>query len=315
MKKLRVCIVMTLFLVITGVLLTGCSFRYSIGKGSNFLSKEDAKEFNVDNPVLDPITSIVIYTGAANVELIESDHFAVVIDYLYWEEEPEYTLENGKFYFDDRKAFPESYSINFNLDNKIKIYLPASTQLTDLSIQNASGDVTLSGFIAENMQVTISYGDFELKNAASKVADITLSSGTSKISEFQAGKLNFTNSYGNAIFTKINTDEMKLPSEVSYDSFDINMSSGDVTINQLNVNSASIRDSYGNISLNKITAEDFRMDLSSGNLELKDGDLQHIDVSNSYGDVTLQLIGIESDYSMNLNTSYGDIKVGSNSYD
>jgi DUF4097 and DUF4098 domain-containing protein YvlB len=306
------------FFVLAGAgLLTGCGFHYTIGfgNGGNYLDRDDAKEFKVEKSAVDPITSINIHTGMAEVELVKSDDFYVEIDYLYWEEEPEYSLDNGKLYFDDSDSFPNSYSINFSLNNTVKIYLPEASALEDLSIENSTGDVTLAGFVADDMDVTVSYGDLTLKDAAAAEADITLSSGRSRISDFQAGELNFRNSYGNADFTNINTGDALLPADVSYDSADITMSSGDVRITGMNIASVEIDNSYGNITCKDIIANDFRMELSSGNLNVDASDLKNVDIRNSYGDVTLNLSAPAEDYSLDLDTSYGDIKVDGKSYD
>lgn len=315
-KFKRIVVTMAIVMVIGG-LLTGCGMHYAFnwGTGTNYLNKADAKEFHVKKAVVDPITSIEIRSGFAEVELIEADKFYVEIDYLYWEDEPEYTLEDGNLYFDDSNAFPNSYSINFNLNNKIKIYLPKASALSDLSIKDASGDVTLESFVADDMSIVVSYGDFTIKNGAAAKADITLSSGTSNITDFQVGKLDFTNSYGNANFSNINTGEPLLASDITADSLNISMSSGNVKINGLNIGSLDISNSYGNISCKDITADDFESDLSSGALDVKDADFKDIDISNSYGDVTLQLLGPETDYSYDLDTSYGNIKVGNKDYE
>ncbi len=315
MKKGFNKLIIAMLVLAAGSLLTGCGFHYVSGWGTNFLDRDDAIEFNVEKSVVSPITSITIDTRIADVELIEAEDYYVEINYLYWEEEPEYRIEGGKLYFDDRNAFPDSYSINFNLNNTIKIYLPKASALEDLDIQDSSGDVSIASFVAEDLNVTVSYGDLVVKDAAAVEANITLSSGTSKISDFQAGELNFTNSYGNAKFTNINTGDAFLSSETTYNKVDISMSSGDVTINGMQVESIKIDNSYGDIDCEEVTAKEFNMDLSSGNLDVKDSVLEEVDVNNSYGNVTLRLSGSEANYSLDLNTSYGDITVGNKDYD
>jgi DUF4097 and DUF4098 domain-containing protein YvlB len=308
-------ITVLLFLLAAGTLFTGCGFRYVAGWGTNFLDRDDAKEFEVQKAVVEPITSIDIQTRMADVELIEADDFYVEIDYLYWDQEPEYSIEDGKLVFDDSDALPDSYSINFNMKNTIKIYLPKVSALTSLNIENASGDVAIGSFVADDMNITVSYGDLTVKEAAAIDADITLSSGTSRVSDFQVSKLDFTNSYGNAKFTDINTNDQLLPSGTSLESIDIEMSSGDITLKGLNTSSLTIDNSYGDIECENLIAEKLDLDLSSGDLDVKSSDIKDIEVSDSYGDVTLRLPGPDTDYSLDLTTSYGDITVGDKDYD
>lgn len=315
MKKQITKILTKLFIILTaGAFFTGCGFSYVINS-ANTLKKEDAETFVIDKSVTAPITELQIHTGMAQVELIPSDNYYVEINYLYWNEKPEYTLEDGVLIFDDSDALPNSYSINFKLDNYIKIYLPEAAVLNDLLIENSSGDVTVAGFFADNMQITVSYGDFAMQDAAAAQADITLSSGNSQISDFQVGTLDFTNSYGNAEFTNINTDLSLLPSGMAFDQFNVTMSSGDITLHNLKSNSVDLNDSYGDITCDAVSAKEAELNLSSGNLKLDNADIMELAVNNSYGDATLSLLGSSEDYGMDLNTSYGKIKVGDKDYE
>ncbi len=313
-KKLTKTLGLVLFITVSIVLMSGCGFTYVIN-ATNRLDRKDAKEFNIDKTKVEPITDIKIHTGIAEVELLEADDFYVEIEYLYWEEEPEYSFENGRLIFDDSECFPNSYSINFNLDNHIRIYLPKESHLNNINIEDASGDVNINGFIAEDLNITVSYGDFTMKEAAALEADITLSSGSSKITDFQVSELNFTNSYGNASFTDINTKLLRLEEGTEWKYFKVTMSSGDVNIKGLITNSIDITDSYGDITMNTLTTNDLELNLSSGNCELVQCDAVTTDIRNSYGDVTLQVLGASDDYSLDLDTSYGKIRVGENRYE
>ncbi len=305
---------LALFIVIGITLMTGCGFTYVIN-ATNRLDRDDAKEFKVEKTEVAPITNIDIQTSIAEVELIEAEQFYVEIDYLYWDEKPEYSFENGELHFDDSDCYPNSYSINFNLDNYIRIYLPKNSNLKNISIEDSSGDVNITGFIADKLDVTVSYGDFTMKEAAAADADITLSSGTSRISDFQVSELEYTNSYGNATFTDINTTSLRLPEGTIWEFVDVTMSSGDVEIKDLNSNSIDITNSYGDITMDTLTADNLELNLSSGDCEIIKGDAVMMDISNSYGDVTLGLLGASSDYSLDLDTSYGKIRVGENHYE
>jgi DUF4097 and DUF4098 domain-containing protein YvlB len=279
------------------------------------LDREDAKEFIIEKTATDAITSIKIDTRIADVELISSDNFYVEINYLYWDEEPEYSLEDGKLIFDDRNSLPDSYSIDFHLDNSVKIYLPEAAAMERVSIDNSSGNVILAGFAADDLKAEVAYGDFTMNNAAAKKADIRLSSGKSDISDFWSGELKFENSYGNADFTNINTGESLLSPDIELNKVDINMSSGSVDINGLRTKTLDIENSYGNVTCENLTADTFDADLSSGELRVRKADCKKSSISNSYGDVNLKLSGSQDDYFLDLDTSYGNITVAGESYD
>ncbi len=302
------------------LLLAACSFLYGCGfsyviNSAHQLARADAKEFTVEKTEVPAITKIDIRTRIADVEFIQADSFAVEINYLYWDREPEYELKDGILTFDDSDSFPESYSINFNLHNLIKIYLPKDSAMDYVSIEDSSGDVDITGFTAEDLDVTVSYGDFTMEEASASTADITLSSGMSRISDCNVGELDFTNSYGNAKFTNINTENFSLPGGASNEECNINMSSGGVDINGLYFSSVEIRNSYGDVTCDKIQADTAKFNLSSGDLTVKQGTIQRAEIEDSYGDVALKLPGPEADYALDLNTSYGKLKVGGTSYE
>ncbi len=309
-------IIAVLLLITAGTLLSGCSVRFSSsGWNTNFLKKEEAKEYILKKTQVEPISSIEISTRIADVELIEADDYYVEIDYLYWLAEPEYSLKNGKLSFNDNRIMPNSYSINFSINNVIRIYLPEAAALEKLNIKSASGDVSAASFAADDMNIDVAYGDLTVKKASAGDADITLASGNSRISEFQVSRLSFTNSYGEAFFGRINSDPSLLPEGRTCDSIDITMSSGDIDMEELTVKSLEIKNSYGDITCEKINAEIFDMELSSGNLEVSDSDLADTDIDSSYGNVSLRLKGEAKDYSLDIDTSYGNITVDGKKYD
>lgn len=154
-----------------------------------------------------------------------------------------------------------------------------------------------------------------MKQAAATEAEISLSSGSSKISDFQTSNLEFSNSYGDSTFTNINTGEKLFLTDMNYEDVNISMSSGKLKITNLKISNVDISNSYGDVILDKVIADKLRSSLSSGNLDISEADLKKIDLDNSYGDVTLELIGSDTDYSLDLNTSYGEIRIGNNKYE
>jgi len=306
--------ILFLLLVFTTSILVGCGVGF-IANSVNTLKKEDAQKFTVDKTKVEAITKIDINTRIADVELIEADDYYVEIDYMYWEESPEYTLEDGVLRFDDSNVLPKSYSINFELKNSIKIYIPNAAAFDQIKMNNSTGNITAAGFVADDLNVNVAYGDLVIKNAAAVKCAIRLSAGNSKITDFSVAEMDFINSYGNAKFTNINTNASQLPDGVDFNNFDVSMSSGNIDIKGLNSISTDISNSYGNVNCDEITCEKFDTSLSSGDLNISKADLKDITIDNSYGDVTLSLSMAKEDYTMDLNTSYGEIEVDGKSYE
>ena len=313
-KEPAIRLILVVLSLLGSMVFTGCGFTYVIN-ASHRLDPDDAKEFIVEKTEVAPITEISIHTGIAEVEVVEADKFYVEINYLYWAEEPEYSLKNGMLFFDDSDSFPNSYSINFKMDNYIRIYIPKDSSFDTIRIEDASGDVDINSFTTDELKVNVSYGDFTMLEAAAIDADITLSSGSSKINDFQVSELDYTNSYGDADFTNINQTTLESEEETTYRKLNIAMSSGDVDIRNLNSGKVKITNAYGDILMDHLTADDLELKLSSGSCELTKVDVEDTYISNSYGNVTLSMIGSEKDYSLDLDTSYGKIKVGSSRSD
>lgn len=299
-------------LVSASIVLSGCGYSYSFNN-NNQLKSEDAKDFNVEKTLAEPIKQIDINSRFGDIELIKDDNYYVEINYRYFNEEPSYKLEDGTLSFDDSKSFPNSYSINFSLKNKIKIYLPGDTDMDHINISAASGDVSLSDFSAEELDVSIAYGDFTLKKAAVRDSDISMSSGNSTISDLNTESLGYSNSYGNADFSNINTKNAD--SSFGDARIKISMSSGNADLDSIISKYLEVSNSYGNITGKGMDVKEFESDLSSGKLNISKSTMDEADISNSYGDVILALTGNSKDYMLDLNTSYGSVAVDGRNYD
>ncbi len=314
MKKNAMKLVLTVAAVVGSLALSGCEYSFRLN-GTNQLRREDAKNFKVEKTAVEPVRQININTKLADIELLEADNYYVEIDYNYFEEEPDYKLEDGVLSFDDARSFPESYSVSFNINNSVKIYFPKDSGLDRIKLDNASGDISLTGFAADQLDVSVAYGNLAIKDASAAETDINISSGNSDISKFYTDNLKYSNSYGNSDFTDINTGASVLESGEENRSVKLSMSSGNCNISGLNVNTVDISNSYGNITCKGLFADNFESDLSSGSLKVTDSRADDMDISNSYGNVTLALKGEAGDFMLDLNTSYGSISVDGKNYD
>ncbi|WFR58534.1 DUF4097 family beta strand repeat-containing protein [Anaerocolumna sp. AGMB13025] len=300
-----------LSMVFAVMVLSGCSYSFSFNN-SNQLKMEDAKEFKMEKTLADPIKQITIDSRIGDIEIIKDDNYYVEINYRYFNEKPTYKLENGILSFDDSKAFPNSYSISFDIKNTIKIYLPEDADLGQITISTASGDVSLSDLQTEKLKVSVAYGDLTLKKAAAEETNINMSSGSSNISDLDTKTLDYSNSYGNGDFTNIN----KANTNSQDDSrIKISMSSGNADFDTVNSKNLEISNSYGNITGKGLLINGFEADLSSGDLKISKSILEKADISNSYGDVILSLTGDTKDYMLDLSTSYGKVDVDGKNYD
>lgn len=114
----------------------------------------------------------------------------------------------------------------------------------------------------------------------------------------------------------------------------IDVSSGDVSINRTKGEDLKLTSSSGHIDLANAEYEKLNVEVSSGDISFKDCgidelecssssgemtfddlDADNIDVKASSGDIVLNIIGKEDDYSYDIDTSSGNIKIGSRKLD
>ncbi|MDF2588928.1 MAG: hypothetical protein K0S41_2769 [Anaerocolumna sp.] len=295
-------------------ILSGCGYSVSFNNVNN-LKKEDAIEFNVDKTVIEHIDKINISTSIAEIELMEDDDYYVEIKYSYWNKEPEYKVEDGVLSFNDDYVFPNSYSLNFNVRNYIKVYLPKDANLDQIMIDTSSGDVSIADFITERLDLEVAYGSLSINNASATKANIDLSSGNSEIKDFNFGVLEYNNSYGNATLTNINTDYEKVQKDLGSGELEISMSSGNCNIENITCESIDIENSYGNVTCKEMKVNEFDTNLSSGDLYVTKSTIKNADISDSYGNAKLFLSGNDKDYNLDLKTSYGKVEVNNKEYD
>ncbi len=311
---LRGTVITRLMLIVFMVsVLSGCGFRVSFN--TNELRKEDASEFVVEKTAVEPVKSIDISTGTAEIELTQDDNYYVAIHYYYWEDAPDYSSEGGVIRFDDSNVFPDSYSITFNMNNYVKIYLPKDAQLDKINIRTASGDVSIADFLTDDLDVGVSYGDLSVKNASAKNASVNMSSGNGEFKDFNVQDLELDNSYGNITMSDINTGDIPAGIDAAQADMELSLSSGNCSIDSLTGRSMEISNSYGDISCKGVALGEFESDLSSGSLTMSKSTADSIDVDNSYGNATVSLNGSEEDYSLDLSTDYGKIKVDNTEYE
>lgn len=289
------------------LLISGCGANHFVS--SNTLDKKNAKEFIQEKQVIASISQIEIDARYGDIELIPSDHYYIEINYLYWKDKPNYYVKDGTLHFDDNQAFPRSFSLNFEVHNYIKVYLPENAKIKQIELDDSSGDITVKGCISDILKLNASYGDIFMDNVVVNEATINLSSGTSDVKNTNFSKLKYSNSYGDADFINVNGKENSLSEQQKFEEFRCQMSSGDVTIKGLNCDSIDLDNSYGDIDCNKINGSQLDADLSSGDFEIRNSDVEEIRINNSYGDAAFHLAGSYNDYNMDFDTSYGKIRV------
>lgn len=184
-------------------------------------------------------------------------------------------------------------------DQYVKVYIPENAKLGSVKLVNGNGDVTGSGFTAENLEVNAEFGDGALEKISCSTAGIFMENGELDLSGFSGGKLTVQNSFGEAGLSGIDAD-----------SIEIAMGNGKLEARELLAETLNITQEFGDIVLedSKITGTAV---LSNGNgsSDIKKTDTDDLKITSEFGDVNIELTGSVLQYTLNLNTEFGEVKI------
>ncbi len=158
------------------------------------------------------------------------------------------------------------------------IYLPQDNY-TLISIDTDTGDIDIpKNFTFEEIKIDGKTADVECGASVLKNAEIKLSTGSIKMAELTAEKIDFSTA------------------------------TGDININNVNASdNVKIETDTGNISFNKVISKgDFEIESSTGNVKLENSDAAQIFVKTSTGNVTGNLL---SEKIFLTDTSTGNVSV------
>lgn len=306
------------YITILGValLFTGCNSGYFNNFKTDMYTEKNMNYFGTDKKQIDTLTDIEINSSYSNIEIIASDDYYLEYQYYYVDNEPSFTLEDGKLSFDDTNMNKGAYSISLEEECFIKIYVPNTAQFEQVSITSTSGDVSLGSFSTENLSIENTYGNVVITRIDAKETKVTSTSGTLSLEQSFLGNADLTNIYGSIKLASINYDTLlNAEPHVLGGNISIEVTSGSVDIKDLLCENLYTDNAYGDIKMDGVFAQFVDAELSSGSLEFKDSKADSIDIHSIYGDLKLDLLGKEEDYRMDISTNYGSTVIGDTEYE
>lgn len=146
-------------------------------------------------------------------------------------------------------------------DQYVKVYIPENAKLGSVKLVNGNGDVTGSGFTAENLTVQNSFGEADLSGIDADSIEIAMGNGTLEAKELLAETLNITQEFG------------------------------DIVLEDSKITGTAVL-SNGN-----------------GSSDIKKTDTDDLKITSEFGDVNIELTGSVLQYTLNLNTEFGEVKI------
>ncbi|WMC94088.1 DUF4097 family beta strand repeat-containing protein [Kineothrix sp. MB12-C1] len=206
-----------------------------------------------------------------------------------------------------------------------------------ISLQINSGNLTANNIKADNFTIVNDYGNVELDRVDAETLSLEISTGSLDMENISAQTVTVTDDYGDvtldtvnagSLSLKLNTSDLTLNnitaksliSDIDYGSFamdqvaidgdtDITINSGSLKMKEVSTHTLSVINQYGSVIGSTLSAGDVNFTLESGNCEIKDFTFNNCEASSDYGDVTLHLTVPAADYSYDLYTDYGTIKI------
>lgn len=158
------------------------------GRSGNISVQDDLAAFD----------KLDVNISLGDVDVVPSDHFGLDLSWRGKNYELHYTNENGllKVWSTSVPNIGINLDFGMNYDGKVTVYIPEGTQLKDAAVYTSMGDIDLSGFNAESLDVSASMGSVSLTNAVVGDGILDLAMGDLNVSTVNAESLEFILSMG-----------------------------------------------------------------------------------------------------------------------
>lgn len=266
-----ICILLGAALLTIGRTIGGIPGFYIDGTGLHTAEETLHSEVIRGSDTLEPFKSIELDIEYADVELVDSDRFAVEYCTMAEYGEPVCEVKNGKL------IFCESHSVRlFNVDlfyssfgvsteearYYVRIEIPKDTDLKNVSLDIESGNLDITSLQADALNISNEYGDTSLN-------------------QYKGGSLN------------------------------IQMESGNLSLGALDTADAKIYNEYGKVNISDAKGSRLTIQAESSDCQIDRLQFSDTEIENEYGNISLGLPGDLDSYGFDLRAEYGDIRVGS----
>ncbi len=302
-----VCVGAGILIMMLGILLGGHPGFYFDSSGVHASGEIAEATYVEDKKDLDKFTSIEMNLSYADLEIVQSDKYAVEYR-LEGSKKPVCTVENGKLVFKEAKmiSYVDSYiNFGFNVtttgyssDTYIKLYIPENVEFDTIQIKEEDGNMILPSLKANDMKITNEYGTVKIEGFSGNNMDIELQDGPLSVDKISAETAKIVNEYG----------EIKL-GEFEGTKLTMALEDGQLSADKITADNMDADNGYGDIDIQNMKVKNFNSSMSDGTLTVNNLTGDAIDIKNEYGDVNLGLSGDMKDYDMDLTTEYGSIAV------
>lgn len=319
MKKSKIFVMIALCFMAMGLVVGGLGFILG-GRPGFYINASGIHAANSNDPdsvrilektELNAFTKLDIQVSFADIRIIPADSYYLEYRLMDHGKEPAYgvkdnTLKLTEFEEKGTNSFfnfftssgVNFFSINSSDSFYVNLYVPQDVYFEWVHLSNNSGNMKLDNISAKELVLDLSFGNLDMENFEGDTFEATLSSGNVTAGAINCQSVNIVNSFGNISIDKIKADTA-----------DITLSSGNLYTENMDAKTLTVQNSFGEVTFDTLINSSGEISLSSGNFEAGNAVLGFIDIDNSFGDVDIRLKDSPDQYSLNLGTDFGDVRL------
>jgi len=274
---------------------------YADKSGLHVVQPDGYTNFTIDEQNLQPFNNVNISAYSPSIEFVPSDHYGLQACLPTAAGAPEWSDANGTLTVN---AKSDEFTLNlFGFVNEptdyVKVYYPASAGFTGLTLETASGDISVP---------KITVGDFSAASVSGSINAEVEGFTTASVSS-SSGDVTFNGS-GNSAGLKVKTVSGGIKAGLNgCTQADVSSGSGDITLTGGEGTALTIESSSGYITAQNIKSSALTAQTVSGNVNIT-GDMRgQTSAKSTSGDVSLAAAGSADQYSYDLTSISGDITV------
>ena len=231
---------------------------------------------------LESFNDITINATTADINFLQSsDSKAKVVCYEEEKESYSVAVNDNKLTIElkSNKKWYEFISIGFK-SPKITVYLP-SEKYSEICIKLSTGDIDINGITAKNLNLTVTTGDIELKNATVE-NDINI--------KYSTGEVELENIKANNFTASGSTGDIDLNSVVLSDKMNITTSTGDVHFYRSDASEIKVKVTTGDVKGSLLSSKIFMVNTSTGKKQVpKTTEGGICEITTSTGDIIITI--------------------------
>jgi len=321
-KILKIWWKIALIMIVAGIALIVLGFSLGARGGYAYIGdgrlrfSSAGTYYTIEESDLQPFDAIEVMVKASNIEIVESDHYGLEMRLPEYEDQPEWAIIDGKLTINASKTdnIFSFMSIGFHQSHYIKVYCPGgnsssaidfgSNKLKSVDLTAGSGGILLQGISADRIGVNTSSGNIRVESAYYQSA----------AAHTNSGNITFSGTGDNASLKLSATSGIIRADASGCSAVELDTKSGNITVSgQTNADAEiNAKANSGLIDVDVTAWASLSTEIVSGSITATGYPHGTTSAKAGSGNVKMKLGGNEGDFSYDVSTGSGLIRIGGN---